>query len=197
MFGILGNMFNKGRRGNGLEDRQGRGLAGLAAFGGLGRPEKSIPTEGLAASIPTEGLKTPISTKELPIGYEHGGQVPPPKGAHGAIDSKISQNNLNPKNIKNQVDSETLDVYGLFEDYMFNMGTAIFNAQTQGGANRFYKRDFTMPSAYADPSDQGATKAQIMQLMANSINQSPDDTVSTQSVQDLYKLHKQPMPAIR
>ena len=194
MFGILGNMFNKGRRGNGLEDRQGRGLAGLAAFGGLGRPEKSIPTEGLAASIPTEGLKTPISTKELPIGYEHGGQVPPPKGAHGAIDSKISQNNLNPKNIKNQVDSETLDVYGLFEDYMFNMGTAIFNAQTQGGANRFYKRDFTMPSAYADPSDQGATKAQIMQLMANSINQSPDDTVSTQSVQDLYGLHKQQMP---
>ena len=115
-------------------------------------------------------------------------------GAHGAIDSKISQNNLNPKNIKNQVDSETLDVYGLFEDYMFNMGTAIFNAQTQGGDNRFYKRDFTMPSTYADPSDEGATKDQIMQLLANSIRQSPDDTVSTQSVQDLYGLHKQQMP---
>jgi len=114
--------------------------------------------------------------------------------AHGAIDSKISQNNLNPNNIKNQVDSETLDIYGLFEDYMFNRGTAIFNAQTQGGDNRFYRRDFTMPSAYADPSDEGVTKDQIMQLLSNSINQSPDDTVSTQSVQDLYGLHKQPMP---
>jgi len=118
-------------------------------------------------------------------------------GAHDAIDSKISRNNLNPKNIKNQVDSNTLDIYGLFEDYMFNMGTAIFNAQTQGGDNRFYKRGFTMPSAYGNPSDQGATKDQIMQLLANSIRQSPDDTVSTQSVQDLYKLHKQPMPPIR
>ena len=115
-------------------------------------------------------------------------------GAHGAIDSKISQNNLNPNNIKNQVVSETLDMYGLFEDYIFNQGTAIFNAQTQGGDNRFYKRGFSMPSTYADPSDQGITKEQIMQLMANSINQSPDDTVSTQSVQDLYGLHKQPMP---
>ena len=117
--------------------------------------------------------------------------------AHGAIDSKISQNNLNPDNIKNQVNSETLDIYGLFEDYMFNQGTAIFNAQTQGGENRFYKRGFTMPSAYGDPSDQGITKDQIMQLLANSINQNPDDTVSTQSVQDLYGLHKQPMPPIR
>tara|TARA_R110000824_G_scaffold264764_1_gene453620 strand:+ start:51 stop:782 length:732 start_codon:yes stop_codon:yes gene_type:complete len=115
-------------------------------------------------------------------------------GAHGAIDNKISQNNLNPNNIKNQVVSETLDMYGLFEDYIFNQGTAIFNAQTQGGDNRFYKRGFSMPSTYADPSDQGITKEQIMQLMANSINQSPDDTVSTQSVQDLYGLHKQPMP---
>ena len=118
-------------------------------------------------------------------------------GAHGAIDSKISQNNLNLDNIKNQVNPETLDIYGLFEDYMFNMGTAIFNAQTQGGANRFYKRGFTMPSAYGDPSDQGVTKDQIMQLLANSIRQSPDDTVSTQSIKDLYKLHKQPMPPIR
>ena len=67
-------------------------------------------------------------------------------GAHDAIDSKISRNNLNPKNIKNQVDSETLDMYGLFEDYMFNMGTAIFNAKTKGGDNRFYKRNFSMPS---------------------------------------------------
>ena len=115
-------------------------------------------------------------------------------GAHDAIDSKISQNNLNPKNIKNQVMSETLDEYGLFEDYMFNQGTAIFNAQTQGGDNRFYKRNFSMPGSYADPSDEGVTKDQIMQLLANSINQSPDDTVSTQSVQDLYGLHKQPMP---
>ena len=115
-------------------------------------------------------------------------------GAHGAIDSKISQNNLNPNNLKNQVDSNTLDIYGLFEDYMFNMGTAIFNAQTQGGDNRFYKRNFTMPSSYGDPSDQGITKDQIMQLLANSIRQSPDDTVSTQSIKDFYKLHKQPMP---
>ena len=118
-------------------------------------------------------------------------------GAHGAIDSKISQNNLNPDNIKNKVNSETLDIYGLFEDYMFNMGTAIFNAQTKGGENRFYKRGFTMPSAYADPSDQGITKDQIMQLLANSIRQSPDDTVSTQSIQDLYKLYKQPMPSTK
>ena len=118
-------------------------------------------------------------------------------GAHEAIDSKISQNNFNPGNIKNQVKSETLDLYGLFEDYMFNQGTAIFNAQTQGGDNRFYKRGFTMPSTYADPSDEGITKDQIMQLLSNSINQNPDDTVSTQSVQDLYKLHKQPMPSTK
>jgi hypothetical protein len=116
-------------------------------------------------------------------------------GAHGAIDSKISQNNLNPKNIKNQVDSETLDMYGLFEDYMFNQGTAIFNAQTQGGENRFYKRGFSMPSTYGfDDNEPYSTKDQIMQLLSNSINQNPDDTVSTQSVQDLYGLHKQPMP---
>ena len=73
---------------------------------------------------------------------------------------------------------------------MFNQGTAVFNAQTQGGDNRFYKRGFSMPSSYADPSDQGITKDQIMQLHSNSIRESPDDTVSTQSVQDLYKLHK-------
>ena len=83
-------------------------------------------------------------------------------GAHKAIDSKISQNNLNPNNIKNQVRSETLDAYGIIEDFMFNQGTAIFNAQTKGGDNRFY-----------------------------------NDTESTQSVQDLYKLHKQPMPKYR
>jgi len=119
-------------------------------------------------------------------------------GAHGAIDSKISQNNFNPNNIKNQVDSETLDVYGLFEDYMFNMGTAIFNAQTQGGANRFYKRKFSHPSTYGlDDNEPYSTKDQIMQLLSNSIRESPDDTVSTQSIQDLYKLHKLPMPSTK
>ena len=119
-------------------------------------------------------------------------------GAHGAIDSKISQNNLNPKNIKNQVNSETLDMYGLFEDYMFNMGTAIFNAQTQGGDNRFYKRNFSMPSTYGfDDNEPYSTKDQIMQLLSNSIRKSPDDTVSTKSVQDLYKLHKQPMSSTK
>ena len=118
--------------------------------------------------------------------------------AHGAIDNKISQNNLNPKNIKNQVNSETLDMYGLFEDYMFNMGTAIFNAQTQGGDNRFYKRNFSMPSTYGlDDNEPYSTKDQIMQLLSNSIRKSPDDTVSTKSVQDLYKLHKQPMPSTK
>ena len=115
-------------------------------------------------------------------------------GAHGAIDKEISQNNLNPKNVKNKVKSKTLNIYGLFEDYMLNRGTAIFNAQTQGGDNRFYKRGFDMPSAYADPSDDDITKDQIMQVLKNSIRQSPDDTVSTQSVQNLYKLHEQPMP---
>ena len=119
-------------------------------------------------------------------------------GAHGAIDGKILAQNLNPKNIKNQVNSETLDIYGLFEDYMFNMGTAIFNAQTQGGDNRFYKRKFSHPSTYGlDDNEPYSTKDQIMQLLSNSIRDSPDDTVSTQSVQDLYKLHKQPMPPIR
>jgi len=116
-------------------------------------------------------------------------------GAHGAIDSKISQNNLNPNNIKNQVKSETLDAYGIIEDFMFNQGTAIFNAQTKGGDNRFYKRNFSMPSTYGfDDNEPYSTKDQIMQLLSNSIRESPDDTVSTQSVQDLYKLHKQPMP---
>ena len=68
-------------------------------------------------------------------------------GAHGAINSKIAQNELNPKNIKNKVESETLDLYGLFDSAnLFNMGTAVFNAQTKGGDNRFYKRNFSMPS---------------------------------------------------
>mgnify|MGYP003645385759 FL=1 len=119
-------------------------------------------------------------------------------GAHKAIDSKISQNNLNPNNIKNQVRSETLDAYGIIEDFMFNQGTAIFNAQTKGGDNRFYKRNFSMPSTYGfDDNEPYSTKDQIMQLLSNSINKSPNDTVSTQSVQDLYKLHKQPMPKYR
>lgn len=117
------------------------------------------------------------------------------KGAHGAIDSKISRNNLNPKNIKNQVNSETIDMYGLLEDYMFNQGTAIFNAQTKGGDNRFYKRNFSMPSTYGlDDNEPYSTKDQIMQLLSNSIRQSPDDTTSTKEIKDLYKLHKTPMP---
>tara|TARA_R100000742_G_C4256134_1_gene74017 strand:- start:47 stop:406 length:360 start_codon:yes stop_codon:yes gene_type:complete len=117
------------------------------------------------------------------------------KGAHGAIDSKISRNNLNPKNIKNQVNSETIDMYGLLEDYMFNQGTAIFNAQTKGGDNRFYKRNFSMPSTYGlDDNEPYSTKDQIMQLLLNSIRQSPDDTTSTKDIKDFYKLHKMPMP---
>jgi|21_taG_2_1085346.scaffolds.fasta_scaffold05578_5 hypothetical protein len=117
------------------------------------------------------------------------------KGAHRAIDSKISRNNLNPKNIKNQVNSETIDMYGLLEDYMFNQGTAIFNAQTKGGDNRFYKRNFSMPSTYGlDDNEPYSTKDQIMQLLSNSIRQSPDDTTSTKEIKDLYKLHKTPMP---
>ena len=115
-------------------------------------------------------------------------------GAHDAIDSRILKNNLNPNNIKNKVNSDTLDMYGLFEDWLFNQGTAIFRAQTEGGYNRFYKRGFTIPSTYGDPSDDGATKDQIMQLLVNSIRQSPDDTTSTQDIKDLYKLHKMPMP---
>ena len=39
-------------------------------------------------------------------------------GAHGAIDSKISQNNLNPKNIKNQVKSGTLSPLKFLIDAM-------------------------------------------------------------------------------
>tara|TARA_R100000700_G_C3133891_1_gene118032 strand:- start:349 stop:747 length:399 start_codon:yes stop_codon:yes gene_type:complete len=116
------------------------------------------------------------------------------KGAHGAIDSKISQNNLSANNIKNKMDSSTLDVYGLFEDWLFNQGTAIIKGQTMGGEDRFYKRGFAMPSSYGDPSDQGATKEQIMQLLLNSIRESPDDTISTKKVKDFYKLHKMPMP---
>ena len=114
--------------------------------------------------------------------------------AHDAIDSKISRNNLNSNNINNKVNSETLDMYGLFEDWLFNQGTAIFKAKTEGGDNRFYKRGFTMPSSYGDPSDEGVTKDQIMQLLVNSIRQSPDDTTSTQKIKDFYKLHKMQMP---
>ena len=116
------------------------------------------------------------------------------KGAHDAIDSRISQNNLSPNNIKNKVNTNTLDIYGLFEDWLFNQGTAIVKGQTMGGEDRFYKRGFIMPSTYGDPGDEGATKGQIMQLLLNSIKQSPDDTISSKSVKDLYKLHKMPMP---
>jgi len=117
------------------------------------------------------------------------------KGAHGAIDSKISQNNLNPNNIKNKVKSETLDLYDLMQDPMFNQGTAIFKGMTEGGDNRFYKRGFTMPSTYyADMDEPYSTKDQIMQLLTNSIRQSPDDTTSTQEIKDFYKLHKMQMP---
>ena len=114
--------------------------------------------------------------------------------AHDAIDKRISGNNLNPNNIKNKVNANTLDLYGLFEDFMFNQGTAIFKGMTEGGDNRFYKRGFTMPSSYADPSDEGVTKDQIMQLLVNSIRQSPDDTTSTQEIKDFYKLRGQEMP---
>ena len=118
--------------------------------------------------------------------------------AHGAIDSKISQNNLNPNNIKNKVRSETLDLYDIFPDYMFNQGTAIFTGETGGGEPRFYKRGFSMPSTYGlDDNEPYSTKDQIMQLLVNAIRQSPDDTTSTQDIKDLYKLHKQPMPPIR
>ena len=117
------------------------------------------------------------------------------KGAHGAIDSKISQNNLNPSNIKNKVRSETLDLYDLMQDPMFNQGTAIFKGMTEGGDNRFYKRGFTMPSTYyTDMDEPYSTKDQIMQLLLNSIRQSPDDTTSTKDIKDFYKLHKMPMP---
>tara|TARA_Y100001963_G_C6785355_1_gene452337 strand:- start:2594 stop:3139 length:546 start_codon:yes stop_codon:yes gene_type:complete len=116
------------------------------------------------------------------------------KGAHSAIDSKISKNNLNKGNIKNQLDANTLDVYGLFEDWLFNQGTAIVKGQTMGGEDRFYKRGFSMPSTYGDISDDNVTKDQIMQLLLNSIRETPDDSVSSQSVKDFYKLHKMPMP---
>ena len=116
-------------------------------------------------------------------------------GAHGAIDSKISQNNLNPNNIKNQVMSETLDIYDIFTDPVYNKGQAIFTGQTGGGDTRFYNRPFDMPSTYYTTMDEPySDKDQIMQVLYNAISQSPDDTVSTQSVQDLYGLHKQPMP---
>ena len=113
-------------------------------------------------------------------------------GAHGAIDSKISQNNLNPNNIKNKVRSETLDLYDIFPDPVYNRGEAIFTGQTEGGDTRFYKRPFDMPRDYY--SDDDITKDQIMQVLKNAIRQSPDDTTSTQDIKDLYKLHKQSMP---
>tara|TARA_R100000008_G_scaffold43858_1_gene25473 strand:- start:41 stop:769 length:729 start_codon:yes stop_codon:yes gene_type:complete len=117
------------------------------------------------------------------------------KGAHDAIDVRIAINELEPNNMKNKVKSETLDLYGLFEDAMFNRGDAIFSGQTEGGDTRFYKRGFSMPSTYYTDTDEPySTKDQIMQVLANSIRQSPDDTTSTQEVKDFYKLHGQQMP---
>jgi hypothetical protein len=116
-------------------------------------------------------------------------------GAHGAIDSKISQNNLNPNNIKNKVQSETLDFYDIFPDPVYNRGEAIFTGQTEGGDTRFYKRPFDMPSTYYTTMDEPySDKDQIMQVLKNAIRRSPDDTTSTQEIKDLYKLHKLPMP---
>jgi hypothetical protein len=116
-------------------------------------------------------------------------------GAHDAIDARIAVNDLNPNNMKNKVKSETLDLYDLMQDPMFNMGTAIFSGQTKGGDKRFYKRGFSMPSTYyTDMDEPYSTKDQIMQVLANAIRQSPDDTTSTQEIKDFYKLRGQEMP---
>ena len=116
--------------------------------------------------------------------------------AHNAIDTRIAINELNEKNIKNKVKSETLDLYGLFDAAnIFNMGTAVFSGKTKGGDKRFYKRDFSMPSTYySDYDEPYSTKDQIMQLLVNSIRQNPDDTTSIKDIKDFYKLHKMPMP---
>jgi len=115
------------------------------------------------------------------------------KGAHEAIDARIAVNELKPNNMKNKVNSNTVDVYDLLESS--SRVTGIYKGQTEGGDPRFYKRDFYnmhVPNSYYDESS--GTKEQLQQLYQNAIMKSPQDTTSRKDISDTYKLFGKPNP---
>ena len=113
-------------------------------------------------------------------------------GAHDAIDARIAVNEVNPKNIKNKVNSNTVDIYDLLESS--SRVTGIYKGETEGGEPRFYKRDFYkhhVPSSYYDGSGNPEL---LQQLYANAIMSEPQDTTSRKDISDTYKLFGKPNP---